>query len=330
MRPRMAGEDELEVAKQHFDVYTQRAAVPPDSLVVGRFANLPHHLEFENDIELRGSRLINSTQQHGYVADFSYYADLQDLTFRTWLDPMNIPARLADRPFVVKGTTNSDKRAWSRRMFAPNLQAAHRIAADLRADAFIGPQGVVYREYVPLQVLEAPVTDSPPMANEWRTFYYKGKRLAHGYYWSNIDDWAPVDAARADFEAQGLPLADLVANRIAEHIPFVCIDVAKTEDGRWLVVELNDGCMAGLNDSVPAQDFYRNLASCLAQECEASERLAMAPSILPVDQLWYWVRYEGLGRTYTAPARYLAEVDCFYSSEFSGIPRRHLEILRAA
>lgn len=263
MRPRMADENELEVAQRHFPVYTQRAAVPAGSLVIGRFANLPYHLELEQDVKLLGSRLINTTQQHGYVADFSYYPDLVGRTFRTWHDSLNIPSAMADKPFVVKGTTNSDKRAWSRRMFAPNLQAAFRIAADLRADAFLGPQGVVFREYVPLQALEMPIVDLPPLANEWRTFYYRGQRLAHGYYWSNIDDWALVDAARADFEEQGLALADQVAADIQEKIPFVCIDVAKTEDGRWLVVELNDGCMSGLNGSVPAEDLYRNLALAL-------------------------------------------------------------------
>lgn len=327
MRPRMADESELEVAKKYFEVYTQRAAVPPGSLVVGRFANLPYHLEFENDLRLRGSRLINTTQQHGYVADFSYYPDLEGRTFRTWYDPLNIPRSLADKPFVVKGTTNSDKRAWSRRMFAPNLQAAHRIAADLRADAFIGPQGVVYREYVELEALELPVADTPPMANEWRTFYYRGKRLAHGYYWSNIDDWAPVEAARANFEAEGLALADQVAADIAEHIPFVCIDVAKTKDGRWLVVELNDGCMAGLNESVPAEDFYRNLSACLAAESLADEELD--PALLS-DRCWYWVAYESFGTLATAPARFHADTQCFYSFDFSGIPLREVEVLRAA
>jgi len=329
MRPRMAGDDELEVAQRHFSVFTQRAAVPTNSLVVGRFANLPYHLELENDIQLLGSRLVNTTGQHGYVADFDYYWDLEGRTFASWTDAMNIPRRLADKPFVVKGTTNSDKRAWSRRMFAPNLEAAHRIAADLRTDAFIGPQGVVYREYVPLEVLGMPVADGPPMANEWRTFYYKGQRLAHGFYWSNIDDWGPVDAARADFEAHGQAFADQVAADIANAVPFVCIDVAKTQDGRWLVVELNDGCMAGLNESVPAEDLYKNLRACLDAELSSTPAPSPALTVLE-DKCWYWVDYRSFGEVLTAPAQYRADVDCFYSSAFSGIPAREVEVLRAA
>lgn len=48
------------------------------------------------------------------------------------------------------------------------------------------------------------------------------------------------------------------------------------------------------------------------------------------DERWYWIEYEGLGKTYSAPAMYRANVDCFYSYEFSGIPRRQLKVLRKA
>jgi hypothetical protein len=54
------------------------------------------------------------------------------------------------------------------------------------------------------------------------------------------------------------------------------------------------------------------------------------PGIQPADGTWYWVEYAGLGRTYNAPAMYKADADCFYSYEFSGIPRRQLTVLRAA
>lgn len=328
MRPLMAGEHELEIAQKHFAVHQQRATIPAYSLVVGRFANLPYHLELENDVRTLGSRLVNNTTQHGYVADFSYYPDLEGRTFRTWYDPMNIPRQMSDKPFVVKGCTNSDKRAWSRRMYAPNLEAAHRIAADLRADAFIGPQGVVYREYVPLEVLGMPVADGPPMANEWRIFYYKGKRLAHGYYWSNIDEWAPVDAARVDFEKHGLPFADQVAADIADMIPFVCVDVAKTQDGRWLVVELNDGCMAGLNESVPAEELYRNLRQCLDADVLPGPA-GLGPLKLE-DKVWYWVQYSTGVEVLSAPAQYLDSTGCFYSHAFAGVPARQVRVLRLA
>lgn len=51
-----------------------------------------------------------------------------------------------------------------------------------------------------------------------------------------------------------------------------------------------------------------------------------------VDGFWYWVRHDpGFGlEPIEAPARYQANVDCFYSWEFSGIPTRELVVLGPA
>ena len=48
------------------------------------------------------------------------------------------------------------------------------------------------------------------------------------------------------------------------------------------------------------------------------------------DGKWYWVQYEGLGKTYEAPAMYMAAPNAFYSFEFSGIPAREVLVLKEA
>jgi hypothetical protein len=48
------------------------------------------------------------------------------------------------------------------------------------------------------------------------------------------------------------------------------------------------------------------------------------------DGKWYWVQYEGLGKTYEAPAIYRAEAQAFYSVEFSGIPANQALVLKEA
>ena len=45
------------------------------------------------------------------------------------------------------------------------------------------------------------------------------------------------------------------------------------------------------------------------------------------DGKWYWVRYEGLGKTYEAPALYRESAKAFYSVEFSGIPAQQVKVL---
>lgn len=256
--------EERSHARAHFDVHELRTQVPKDSLVIGRYANLPFHQELESDLQNLGSRLINSTAQHRYVADFEYYDDLCDVTFPTWFDATHIPRSVRENEaFVVKGRTNSIKQAWSSMMFAQDFLTANRVAAALRSDGLIGPQGVVYRQYVPLETFETSAVSGMPFSNEWRIFYLRGQRLAHGYYWSGIDDWSHVERATPEFLANGLPFADSVAARLVEKIPFVVVDIARTQAGQWMVVELNDGCQAGLNDSVPAAELYANLKVAL-------------------------------------------------------------------
>lgn len=261
-RPGLSDESEEAVCRQHFPVYRYRTEVPPDSLVVGRYAFLPFYDEMEADVTRLGSRLVNSWAQHRYVADFQYYDDLKDVTFASWFRFEDVPYALRSSPLVVKGRTNSRKFEWHQKMFAPDFQAAVRIGAELAMDGLIGQQGLVLRQYVPLETFELSVTGTP-LTNEWRIFYYQGQRLAWGYYWGNLDDWSRVDAALPDFETHGLPFADGVAQRLVDKVPFVVIDVAKTQDGRWMVVELNDGSQSGLNGVVPPQELYANLAKAL-------------------------------------------------------------------
>lgn len=47
------------------------------------------------------------------------------------------------------------------------------------------------------------------------------------------------------------------------------------------------------------------------------------------DGQWCWVRVLDGEDTIVAPARYMASVDCWYSSQFSGVPTRHLTVLTA-
>ena len=40
-------------------------------------------------------------------------------------------------------------------------------------------------------------------------------------------------------------------------------DVAKRIDGKWMIIELGDGQVAGLPDKVDIIDFYQALLKCL-------------------------------------------------------------------
>lgn len=262
-RKQFDAESEAATAERHFPVVGLRAQVPAGSLVVGRYACLPYYAELAADLAENGSRLINSPQQHSYIANFDYYEDIRAHTFPTWFSLQDIPRALRDTPFVVKGRTNSRKLQWLTHMYAENFRAAVMLASDLANDPFIGPQGVIVRQYVPLETLETGINGTP-ITNEWRLFFYKDTLLATGYYWAIIDDLGQVEAARPDFEARGIPFAKMVASILQERVNFFVLDIARTAEGEWFAVEVNDGQQSGLNHFVSAEELYANLALALA------------------------------------------------------------------
>lgn len=249
--------EEFEICKGYFPTTDQRMALLSNSLVVGRYSCLPYYRELEKDLEIQGSRLINSHLEHQYIANMEWLEDLKGLTFDTWDRLEDAP----DIPLVLKGRTNSRKFEWDTKMLAKNKRHAIDITSELMNDPLIGPQGVVYRRYEPLETYEVGL-NGMPMTNEWRCFFYKKAILTHGFYWSIIDDDSIIKKAEKQFMGEGLDLAFEGAKIVSEHTNFFVLDVARKEDGEWVIVEVNDGQMSGLSCNDPHK-LYERLSLCL-------------------------------------------------------------------
>lgn len=249
---------EREAARKHFEVVPLRSDVPADALVIARYSALPYYRELEQDLAKVGSRLVNSFREHCWIADFEYYEDLREFTPRSWLEH-EFYASGYDGPLVIKGRTNSRKHQWNKKMFAPNRRAAIDVASELANDPLIGPQGLVYREYIPLVTFETCSISGLPFTNEWRLFYYEGALLAAGYYWSTASD---ESKAMATLPPAALIFARQVAEIAAQRAKGFVLDIAEKQSGGWMLVEVNDLQMAGLSE-VNADELYRNLAAAM-------------------------------------------------------------------
>lgn len=238
--------------QESFPVATSRVGLT-DRLVVGRLSTLPHYAELVADLALQGSQLINPLSSYQALADFSWYHPLRDLTPRTFFSLAE--ARSYDGPMVVKGALNSRKLRWNADMFAPTFADASRITATLQHDSLIASQLIVYRAYEPLAELERGLYDLP-FANEWRCFCLNGQVLATGAYWEGMTEKVGC------LDPEGLRVAQEAAHRISDMIPFAAVDVAETAKGNWIVIEVNDGQMAGLQ-GVVAGDLYPALSRAL-------------------------------------------------------------------
>lgn len=255
IQPNREFQDEYEAAAEYFLTVPFRenllpAAAVDDPTVMARYSMIPFPLESAIGVESKGLRLLNDAASHYYVANMEWYEKLESYTFKTWFDSTNIP----EGKYVVKGRTNSKKFQWNTAMYAENRLQALMIAADLQDDSLIGSQGTVIREYVPLETFEVGL-NGLPFTNEWRYFFLDGRLVDFGYYWSIAEESSKPVYNPSD---NGTELATKCANMIKDDVRFVAIDVAKGQDGKWWLVEVNDGQMSGLSD-IPAHRFYQNL-----------------------------------------------------------------------
>ena len=246
-------QDEFLKAKEYFNVFEHRSKIK-DSIVIGRYSVLPYYKELELDLRDCNSTLINTYSQHLYIADFQYYHTIEKHTAKSYFmkDWGDIPEH---GKFVVKGYTNSRKFEWASKMFADNKRDAINLANNLMNDFLLGSQGIVIREYLPLEILEYGVTGMP-FANEHRFFCYKNKILASGYYWS-------ISEKHGKLDENAIPFVKMIMSLVSPYVNFYVIDIARMCSGEWVVIELNDGQMSGLSEVDPAE-LYKNLSIALA------------------------------------------------------------------
>lgn len=246
-------QEEFEIARQYCNVVETRTEVPADSLVIGRYSVLPYYDELDKELKMKNSKLINTHTEHLYVADLCQYAEHLEgytpKTHTTW-------GHLQEGAWIVKGRTNSRKFNWNTMMYAEGRTKLLDVIKRLLDDPFISEQGLVVREYVPLETLEYSL-HGLPITKEWRCFFYKERLLASGYYWSSH-----ADIYNEPLPEEGRKFAEEVAKIIAPRCSFFVMDVAQKKDGGYIVIELNDGQMSGLS-MVDPHELYANLVKVL-------------------------------------------------------------------
>lgn len=253
-------EEEKAIAKKYFEVYDTRCAIPENSLVIGRYSTLPFYKELEVDLLERKSKLINSYAQHRWIADLkNWYEDLKEFTPKTWFKLADIPENL---PVVLKGETNSKKFNWNTHMFANNKKEAIQVYSRLSEDSMISQQEIVIRQFVPLKKI-AEGLNGLNISEEYRLFVLDGKVISGGFYWSSHIDDLESDVLKT-LSWKNIPESFLnkVLSILGCNAPFVVVDIARTADDRWIVVEVNDAQHSGLSENNP-NDLYENLKKSL-------------------------------------------------------------------
>lgn len=208
----------------------------------------------------RGYRLVSTPDQYAEVTYFpNYYPKVREASPEAvWTDTADAylawsqSRKLGDGPFVLKDHIKSAKHMWHEACFVPKgagREQFESIAEALRkeqGDSF--NRGFVVKRYVPLRS-RGPSPREYPMCEEYRLFFWRRKLLIASHYHNqtaNPVDWTPFEALAARFDA-----------------PFFTMDIALTEGGSWLIVDMGAGECSSLPPNLTATQFYSRLREVL-------------------------------------------------------------------
>jgi len=216
----------------------------------------------------KGLKLINTPEayKHCHYLPESYHV-IEEMTPRTvWLktnstdfaldDIMNILSVFGDQPIIVKDFVKSQKHHWDEACYIPH--ASDRNVVEKVVTRFLQLQGddlnegLVFREFLQFEPLTTHSKSGMPLTKEYRLFVLDRRIIA------TIPYWDEGNYGLQDLEV--LPPTELfseVAGKVESR--FFTMDVARGINGRWYIVELGDGQVAGLPTKADIAGIYRIL-----------------------------------------------------------------------
>ena len=192
-----------------------------------------------------GIRLVHTPEEHLLCSELPrWYPRLAELTPRSVWFHEPPTAREVEKtlgwPVFVKGARQTSRHRRSLSVIdGPAAFEAAMVA--YRDDPILRWQRIVCREFVPLRPVEdrGATPDRIPASFEFRTFWWRGRLAGFGPYWESARPFRPSPEERA----AAVALAQEAARRVGT--AFLVVDVAQALDGRWIVIECNDGQESG-------------------------------------------------------------------------------------
>lgn len=224
--------------------------------------------QFFDALLTRGYRLVNTPEQYAEVTYFpNYHPKVREVSPpAVWTDnddPYLAWSRsrtLGDGPFVLKDYIKSAKHRWHEACFVPKgagREQFEEIAAALRNEqGKVFNRGFVVKQYIPLRTLGRGPREYP-LCEEYRLYFWRQKLLVASHYHNQTasrTDWTPFEELASRFDAT-----------------FFSMDVAQTEGGEWLIVDMGAGECSSLPPSLSATVFYTRLRDVTRPNAEGGE-----------------------------------------------------------
>jgi hypothetical protein len=159
-------------------------------------------------------------------------------------------APFGNSPLIIKDFVKSQKHYWATACFIPLATDKDMVKSII--EKFVELQntdlneGLVIREFIELNDLTIHSKSGMPLKQEYRLFFLNGQLLSCYNYWEE-----------GEYSADEHPPLDIFKD-IAKSIEsnFFSMDIAKTKNGEWIIIELGDGQVSGLPDKVDRLEFY--------------------------------------------------------------------------
>jgi hypothetical protein len=206
-----------------------------------------------------GYVLINDSTKYQnchYLPDS--YKSIENITPKTiWFDVSELDnvSKFAEcfgnNPIIIKDYVKSEKHDWDTACFVPdasdtkNLKQIISNFLELRGEYL--NVGIVLREFVNLKKLTIHEKCNLQLSEEYRLFFMFGKLVHIVNYWDC--EYVPTAINTEAFEA--------VAKNIDSN--FFSMDIAKLDNGDFIIIELGDAQVSGLPDNADLNNFFKNI-----------------------------------------------------------------------
>ena len=153
---------------------------------------------------------------------------------------------------IVKDYVKSEKHYWDTACYVENSSNLEKLKEtienliELRENHL--NEGIVIREYVELNKLKNHSKSNMPISEEYRMFFYKNELLCIFNYWEE-GDYNIEKPKTEEFEN--------IAKNIESN--FFTMDIAKDKKGKYIIIELGDGQVAGISENQDKNIIYKNI-----------------------------------------------------------------------
>ena len=212
----------------------------------------------------KGIQLINDpiAYQHCHYLPDSYDIIKHNTPKTVWLpiqDNVDFEAIMAlltpfgSSSIIVKDYVKSRKHYWEEACFIPDASNQEQVARVVNRFLELQDEdlnvGLVFREFVDLESLTTHSKSGMPLTKEFRVFVFKHQPLVVSAYWEE-GNYQGVMPNLSDFQD--------VMKQITSQ--FFTMDIAKKTNDEWIIMELGDGQVAGLPETIDYPKFYEKLA----------------------------------------------------------------------